>query len=64
MLVCSFIMCVSDVSCDHMVETYSSMGLVKGVYATLIVSFYFPRDVDVSALNICIVLRVRCVYVE
>ena len=33
------------------------MGLVMALYVASIVSFGFPRVVDVSALNICIVLR-------
>ena len=50
-------MFVSDDSGDHMVETYSSMGLVMALYVALC----FPRVVDVSALSICIVLRVLVV---
>ena len=41
----------------HMVETYSSIGLVMALYVAMIVSFCFPHVVDVSALSICIVLR-------
>ena len=41
-----------------MVETYSSMGLVMGLYVAMIHSFCFPHVVGVSALSIiCIVLR-------
>ena len=40
-----------------MVETCSSMGLVKALYVAMIVSFCFPHVVDVSALSICIVVR-------
>ena len=50
-------MFVSDASGDHMVETYSSMGLVMAFYVAMIVSFCFPHVVHVSALIICIVLR-------
>ena len=50
-------MFVSDASGDHMVETYSSMGLVMALYVAMIVSFCFPHIVDVSDLSICIVLR-------
>ena len=53
-VVCSFL---SGASGDHMVETYSSMGNVMALYVARIVSFCFPHVVDVSALNICIVLR-------
>ena len=45
---------MSDASGDHMMETYSSMGLVMALYVARIVSFCFPHVVDVS---ICIVLR-------
>ena len=54
------LMFVSDASGDHMVETYSSMGLVMALYGAMIVSFCFAHVVDVSALSICIVL---CVFV-
>ena len=54
---CSLLMFVSDASSDHMVETYSSMGLVMALYVARIVSFCFPHVVDVSALSICIILR-------
>ena len=56
-VICSLLMFVSDASGDHMVETYSSMGLVMSLYVAMIVSFCFPHVVDVSALSICIVLR-------
>ena len=56
-VICSLLMFVSDASGDHMVETYSSMGLVMALYVAMIVSFCFPHVVDVSALSICIVLR-------
>ena len=52
-------MFVSDSSGDHMVKTYSSMGLVMGLVAR-IVSFCFSHVVDVSALSNCIVLRAFC----
>ena len=57
-VICSLFMFVSDAICDHMVETYSSMGLVMACYVARIVSFCFPHVVDVSALSICIVLHV------
>ena len=34
-------MFVSDASGDHMVKTYSSMGLVMALYVAMIVSFCF-----------------------
>ena len=52
-VICSLLMFVSDASGDHMVETYSSMGLVMAD----IVYFRSPHVVDVSALSFCIVLR-------
>ena len=45
---------MSDASGDHMVETYSSMGLVMALYVAMIVSFCFLHVVDVGALSICI----------
>ena len=56
-VICSLLIFVSDASGDHMVGTYSSMGLVMALYVAMIVSFGFPHVVDVSALSICIVLR-------
>ena len=44
---------MSDASGDHMVETYSSMGLVMAI----VVSCCFPHVVNVSVLSIRIVLR-------
>ena len=41
-VICSLLMFVSDVSGDHKVETYSSMGLVMALYVAMIVSFCFP----------------------
>ena len=55
-VICSVLMFVSDASGDHMVETYSSMGLVMALYVARIVYYCFPHVVDVSALSICIVL--------
>ena len=55
---------MSDASGDHMVETHSSMGLVMALYVAIIVSFYFPHIVDVSALSICIVLRAFVVVIS
>ena len=45
-VICSLLMFVSDASGDHMVETYSSMGLVKALYVAMIVSFCFPNVYD------------------
>ena len=46
---------MSDANGDHMVETYSSIGLVMTLCVASIVSFCFPHVVDMSALSICIV---------
>ena len=54
-VICSLLMFVSDASGDHIVETYSSMGLVMALYVAMIISFCFPHTVDVSALSICII---------
>ena len=40
-VICSLWMFVSDAS-DHMVETYSSMGLVMALYVAMMVSFVSP----------------------
>ena len=57
-------MFVSDASGDHMVETYSNMGLVMALYVAMIVSFCFPHVLDVSVLSICIVLRALVVVIS
>ena len=63
-VICSLLMFVSDASGDHMVETDSSMGLVMALYVAMTVSFCFPHVVDVSALSICIVLRVLVIVID
>ena len=63
-VICCLLMFVSDASGDHMVETYSSMGLVMALYVAMVVSFCFPHVVDVSALSICIVLRAFVVVIS
>ena len=63
-IICSLLMFVSDASGDHMVETYSSMGLVMDLYVARISSFCFPHVVDVSALSICIILRAFVVVIS
>ena len=49
---------------NHIVETYSSMGLVMALYVAMIASFCFPHVVDVSALSICIVLRALVIVIS
>ena len=63
-VICSLLMFVSDASGDHMVEAYSSMGLVMALYFARIVSFCLPHVVDVSPLSICIVLRAFVVVIS
>ena len=55
-VICSLLMFVSDASGDHIVETYSSMGLVMVLYVAMIVSFCFPHVVDMSACLCCVVV--------
>ena len=59
-VICSLLMFVSDASGDHMVKTYSSMGLVMALYVAIIVSFCFPHVADVSALSILYCLVCFC----
>ena len=63
-VICSLLKFVSDAIGDHMVETYSSMGLVMALYVARIVSFCSPHVVDVSTLSICIVLRAFVVVIS
>ena len=59
-VICSLLMFVSDASGDHMVEKYSSMGLVMALFVAMIVSFCFPHVVNMSVLSICIVFCIVC----
>ena len=64
-VVCCLLCCsVLGASGDHMVETYSSRGLVMALYVAMSVSFCFPHVVDVSAWSICIVLRAFVVVIS
>ena len=63
-VICSLLKFVSDTSGDHVVKTYSSMGLVMALYVAMIASFCFPHVIDVSALSICIVLRAFVVVIS
>ena len=40
-VICSLLMFVSDASGNHIVETYSSMGLIMALHVARIVSFCF-----------------------
>ena len=37
-------MFVSNASCDHIEETYSSMGVVMALYVANIFAYHFPQD--------------------
>ena len=54
---CSLSMFVSDALGDHMVEAYSSTGLVMALYVASMVSLCLPHLVEVRALSMLIVLR-------
>ena len=59
-VICSLLMFVSDASGDHMVKTYSSMGLVMALHIAMIVSFCFPHVFDVSAYMYCLACFCCC----
>ena len=55
--ICSLSMLVSDALGDHMVEAYSSTGLVMALYVASMVSLCLPHFVEVRTLSMMIVLR-------
>ena len=55
--ICSLSMFVADLLGDHMVEAYSSTGLVMALYVAILVSLCLPHFVEVTTLSILIVLR-------
>ena len=55
--ICSLSMFVSDALGDHMVEAYSSTGLVMALYMASRVSLCLPHLVEVRTLSMLIVLR-------
>ena len=55
--ICSLSMFVSDALGDHMVEAYSSTGLVMALYVASMVSLCFPHLVEVRTFSMLIVLR-------
>ena len=55
--ICSLSMFVSDALGDHMVEAYSSTGLVMALYVASMVSLCLPHLVDVRTFSMLIVLR-------
>ena len=55
-----FVVCLCwflDALGDHLVETYSSTGLVMALYVASMVSLCFPHFVEVRTLSMLIVLR-------
>ena len=50
--ICSLSMFVSDALGDHMVEAYSSTGLVMALYVASMVSLCLPHLVEVSMLMV------------
>ena len=63
-VICSLLTSVSDAIGDHMLETYSSMGLVMALYVARFVFFCFHHVVDVRALSICIALRALVIVIS
>ena len=55
--ICSLSMLVSDALGDHMVEAYSSRGLVMALYVASMVSLCLHHLVEVRTLSMLIVLR-------
>ena len=55
--ICSLSMFVSDALGDHMVEAYSSTGLVMALYVASMVSLCLPHLVEVRTLSMLMVLR-------
>ena len=49
--ICSLSMFVSDALGDHMVEAYSSTGLVMALYVASMVSLCLPHFVEVRTLS-------------
>ena len=56
-IICSLSMLVSDALGDHMVEAYSSTGLVMALYVASMVSLCLPHFVEVGNLSMLIVFR-------
>ena len=51
--ICSLSLFVSDALGDHMVEAYSSTGLVMALYVASMVSLCLPHLVEVRILSMC-----------
>ena len=56
-IICSLSMLVSDALGDHMVEAYSSTGLVMALYVESMVSLCLSHFVEVRTRSMLIVLR-------
>ena len=56
-IIYSLSMLVLDALGDHMVEAYSSTGLVMALYVASLVSLCLPHLVEVRTLSMLIVLR-------
>ena len=54
-IICSLSMLVSDALSDHMVEAYSSTGLVMALYVSSMVSLCLPHFVEVRNFG-CVVM--------
>ena len=52
-----YLLFVSDALGDHMVEAYSSTGLVMALYVASMVSLCLPHLVEVRTFSMLIVLR-------
>ena len=52
--ICSLSMFVSDALGDHMIESYSSTGLVMALYVASMVSLCLPHLVGVRTLSMCL----------
>ena len=55
--ICSLSVLVLDAFGNHMVEAYSSTGLVMALYVASMVSLCLPHFVEVRTLSMLIVLR-------
>ena len=57
---CSLLMFVADANVDHMMETYSSMGLVIALYVARIVSLCFPMLLMCFEYRYCLTCFCSC----
>ena len=62
-MICNLFVFVSDIIGDHIVDAYSSTGLVMVLYVFISVSFVLPHFVvvrDLSILSVLFALIVVC----